>query len=297
MDICVFGAGSLGTLIGGLLADAHDVTLVGRRPHVDAIESDGLRLTGECNRTVTLEARTDPPGSADLAVVTVKSFDTDVAARELAGMDLKYALSLQNGMGNEARLASYLECPVLAGTCTYGARLSEPGVVECTGIGDVACGARTGGPSAVADQVGEAFAATGLDTVVSTEMPRKLWEKLAINAGINAATALARVPNGALVDSPAETVTRKAARETARVARDNGVELETAQAVETTLSVAEATAPNTSSMLQDIESERRTEIDAINGYVVDQAEEAVPVNETLTSLVRTWETERGLRGE
>ncbi len=297
MDICVFGAGSLGSLIGGLLADAHDVTLVGRRPHVDAIDADGLRLTGAFDSTVALEARTDAPESADLAVVTVKSFDTGVAARELAGMGLKYALSLQNGMGNEQRLAGHLACPVLAGTCTYGARLSEPGVVECTGIGEVVFGVRTGGPSAVVDRVGSAFQTTPLDTEVSTEMPRKLWEKLAINAGINAATALARVPNGALVDSPGESVAREAARETARVAQHHSIDLDTEKTVETTLSVAEATAPNTSSMLQDIESERRTEIDAINGYVVDYADDPVPVNETLTALVRTWESERKLRDE
>lgn len=291
MDICVFGAGSLGSLIGGVLAETHEVTLVGRAPHTEAVDSSRLRLAGVFDRTVDMAAQTDVPDTADLAIVTVKSFDTDVAAHELASMDRASVLSLQNGMGNEQRLANALECPVLAGTCTYGARLLEPGVVECTGRGTVALGAWDGGQSTTADRVGDAFDQTDIDATVSTGMPRRLWTKLAINAGINAATALARVPNGVLVDGPAASVLRDAARETARVARAHGVDLSPEDVVERTVAVAESTARNDSSMVQDIEAGARTEIDAINGYVVENAERPVPVNETLTSLVRAWECE------
>ena len=295
MDICVFGAGSLGSLIGGVLASEHDVTLVGRQPHIERIEANGLRITGEFERTVRPVARTDVPPEADLAVVTVKSFDTQSAARELASMDLAGVLSLQNGMGNEELLAKQLSCPVLAGTCTYGARLVEPGTVECTGLGELVLGPREGGESVLGVRVGDAFGETALEVTVSAEMPRRLWEKLAVNAGINATTALARVPNGALVGGPAESVTREAARETARTAREQGVALSIEETVEQTLAVAKATARNDSSMRQDIEAGNRTEIDAINGYVLDAAEKAVPVNETLTRLVRAWETAQGLR--
>ncbi|PSQ42434.1 2-dehydropantoate 2-reductase, partial [Halobacteriales archaeon QS_9_68_42] len=108
MDVVVFGAGNLGSLIGGLLARVHDVTLVGRHPHVRAIREDGLRIEGEITETVRPAARTDAPGSADLAVVCVKTFDTPAAAEALSGTDLEACLSLQNGMGNEATLADRL---------------------------------------------------------------------------------------------------------------------------------------------------------------------------------------------
>ena len=295
MDICVFGAGSLGSLVGGMLATEHDVTLVGRNPHVGAIREHGLSLTGALERTVHPAAATSPPAAVDLAVVTVKSFDTATAADALATVELDGALSLQNGMGNEETLAGRLDCPVLAGTCTYGARRREPGTVECTGVGDIALGPHEGGTSPLAARVGRAFAASGLETTVAADMPRRRWEKLAVNAGINATTALARVENGALVSGPAAGVATAAAREVAAVALEADVDLDPSAAADATAAVAETTAANTSSMHQDIAAGKRTEIDAINGYVVDAASEPVPVNQTLADLVRAWEWSRDLR--
>jgi len=296
VECLVFGAGSLGSLLGGLLAREHDVTLVGRDPHAATVAAEGLRVTGEVETTVRTRAVTalPPDCGADLAVVTVKAYDTEDAARALSDCDLDAALSLQNGLGNEATLASHLDCPVLAGTCTYGAILEAPGRVACTGVGEVVLGAREGGASATADEVGAAVDAAGVETTVATDMPRRLWEKLAVNAGINATTALARVENGALLDGPARGVAADAARETARAARAAGVELSDEAAVAAVERVAEATAANTSSMYQDVREGRRTEVDAINGYVADRAERA-PVNRTLAGLLRAWERARDLR--
>jgi 2-dehydropantoate 2-reductase len=296
MDVVVFGAGSLGSLVGGLLAREHAVTLVGRDPHVAAIREDGLRVTGEHEFTVHPDATTDGTLlSADLVAVTVKAFDTERAAETLATGRFEAALSLQNGMGNEETLARFLDCPVLAGTATYGAVSRNPGVVECTGRGEVVLGPREGGRSEAADRAGRAFAAAGVETTVADDMPDKLWEKLAVNAGINATTALARVENGALLDGPAREVAADAARETARVARAEGVGLSSDEAVRAVSRVGEATAANISSMHQDVLAGRRTEVEAINGYVIARARKrdlSVPVNRTLTSLLRARETDR-----
>ncbi|WP_459194519.1 ketopantoate reductase family protein [Halosimplex sp. J119] len=296
MDVLVFGAGSLGSLVGGLLARAHDVTLVGRDPHAERVSSDGLRIDGCTSEHVDPAATTAvPDGRFDLAVVTVKAFDTGAAADALAGVALDGVLSLQNGLGNEERLVDTLAVPVLAGTCTYGARLRGPGRVECTGRGEVVLGPPGGGDSALADRVGAAFDAAGVETTVAADMPRRLWKKLAVNAGINAVTALARVENGALGDGPARGPARQAAIETATVARGRGIDLSDEEAASAVERVADATAANRSSMLQDVDAGERTEVDAINGAVVDRAEVPVPVNETLTALLRAWERDCGLR--
>lgn len=296
MEIVVFGAGSLGSLIGGLLAREHAVTLVGRDPHVSTVCDRGLRVTGEYDVHVNPAATTDATGlGAALAVVTVKSFDTLEAADALATGEFGSACSLQNGMGNEEFLESALDSPVLAGTATYGAVLREPGRVECTGTGTVALGVLGGGRSDHAERAGRAFERAGLDCTVADDMPRRLWEKLAVNAAINPMTALTGVKNGAILNESPWPIAREAARETAAVAREAGVDLTDEAAVDALRRVVRATAANTSSMARDLERGRRTEIDAINGYVVDRAAGTVPVNATLTGLIKTRERVRGLR--
>ncbi|KAA9405419.1 ketopantoate reductase family protein [Haloarcula sp. CBA1131] len=292
MDIVVVGAGSLGSLVGGLLAREHDVTLVGREPHAGSVSENGLSVVGTEEFRVRPGAQTTIPQRADLALVTVKAYDTAAVAADLADCTLDACLSLQNGMGNEERLAAELDCPVLAGTCSYGARLREPGTVAFTGRGDIVLGDRNGGRSATADDVGAAFRAAGIETTVVADMPTRLWEKLAVNAGINAVTALARVANGALADSPADNIAADAVRETAAVAREQGIDLSDERAVSLVERVVDDTAANHSSMYQDISDGRQTEIDAINGYVAATATAPVPVNETLAGLVRTWERHR-----
>jgi len=299
MDILVFGAGSLGSLLGGLLARAHDVTLVGREPHVTAVRSDGLRITGVEALDVAPAATTDATGaSADLALVTVKAYDTEVAARTLATGDYGAVCSLQNGMGNEETLAGAVDAPVLAGTATYGARLVDPGHVEWTGRGTITLGAwRPADDVVTAERIAEAFRAAGLDAEATPDVRRRLWEKLAVNAAINPVTALAGVENGALTTDPLADLARTAAVETAKVARADGTDLGEETATAAVATVARETARNRSSMLQDVTRGRRTEIDAINGYVVGRAAatgESVPVNRTLAALIRGWERGAGV---
>jgi len=298
MEILVFGAGSLGSLLGGLLTREHDVTLVGRDPHMRAVAEDGLRVAGHVEATVSPDARLDPPGGADLAVVCVKAFDTEAAADALADCELDACLSVQNGMGNERTLGDRLDAPVLAGTCTYGAVRPAPGTVRCTGVGEVVLGPRAGASPSAAARVAAAFDDADVAASVDDDMPRRLHEKLAVNAGINATTALARLENGAVLDGDAGSVAAAAARETAALARAEGIDLSDRAAERALERVADATAENTSSMLQDITAERRTEIDSINGYVADRADERgldAPTNRTLAALVRAWEAGQGLR--
>ncbi|MFD1684077.1 ketopantoate reductase family protein [Halobellus litoreus] len=304
MDIVVFGAGSIGSLFGALLARVpdHSVTLVGREPHVAAVRDAGLRVTGVDEFVVRPAVTTDGTDlSADLALVTVKAFDTETAAEELATGAFRAVCSLQNGMGNEETLARHLECPVLAGTTSYGAVRESPGTVAWNGRGDVVVGPwEPTDATGVAEEVGEAFAAADLSTAVedAAGIRRRLWRKLAANAAINPTTALARVENGALGDPPGSDLVEPIAREVAATARASGVDLDADETAAAVTEVVDATAANESSMYRDVARGRRTEIDVINGYVVEQAREHgidVPTNRTLRTLIRTWEAARGLR--
>lgn len=296
MEVVVFGAGSLGSLLGGLLAQDHPVTLVGREPHIDAINRRGLRVTGAIEAVVHPRAVTAlDRAHADLAVVAVKAYNTPHAATALSDADLGAVLSVQNGMGNEDHLAAEVPCPVFAGTATYGALLQAPGVVECTGLGTITMGPHADGSLDHAHELAAGLRAAGVDTDVLPDMTPPLWEKLAVNTGINPVTALTRADNGAILDSPASAIATNAVLETAAAARDAGVNLTDDVARARLESVAEATAGNTSSMRRDLERGRRTEIDAINGYVVDRAGNTAPINSALTALIQTWEATHGLR--
>jgi len=299
MEVLVFGAGSLGSLLGGLLARAHDVTLVGREPHVSAVRGDSLRITGVETVDTHPAATTDATGAtADLALVTVKAYDTEAAARVLATGDYGAVCSLQNGMGNEEILADTVDAPVLAGTVTYGAGLIDPGHVEWRGRGTITLGAwHPADDAAVVERVAAAFRAADLDAEAVGDVRRRLWEKLAVNAAINPVTALARVENGALTEEPLAGLARTAAVETAAVARAEGVDLADETAADAAATVARETARNRSSMLQDVTRGRRTEMDAINGYVTERAaatDRSVPVNRTLAELIRGWERGAGV---
>ncbi|WP_281195595.1 ketopantoate reductase family protein [Halorubrum sp. F4] len=298
MEVLVYGAGALGSLVGGLLARAHDVTLVGRNPHMRRVHEEGLRIEGRIDACVRPRALTDGRDrSADLALVTTKAYDTDAAARALATGEYDAVCSLQNGL-TEERLVAALEPPVLAGTASYGARLLEPGRVRCTGIGEVVVGSLAGGGSALADRVARAFADAGIEAAAAVDMPRRRYEKLAVNAGINGPSALARVTNGETLEGPAGGIAREAAREVARVAKPEGIELAEPAAVDALERVARDTAANRSSMCEDVTAGRRTEVDAIYGVVLERAarrEVPVPTCRTLASVIRAWEAGQGLR--
>ncbi len=311
MQIAVLGAGAMGSLFGGLLAAAgEDVTLLTRNAaHVDAIQKRGLRIVDEqsdssADRIVSVRATTDPEtvGVVDLVLVFVKSYATADAMAEaepLLGPETD-VLTLQNGLGNAETIAAHVpDRRILVGVTTHGAIHEAPGTVHHTGTGDTALGRWRGGDAAVgeesATEIAAMLTAAGIPTEVVADPETLVWEKVLVNVGINAPTALAGVDNGALVETESgRALLRSAVTEAERVARARGHDVRE-DVVEYAITVAEQTASNRSSMRVDLESGHRTEVESLYGAVLDRAAAEsldAPVVRTLADLVRLAERDR-----
>lgn len=298
MKIAMIGAGAMGSLFGSLLAEAgKSVTLLDiRKDHVDAINTHGLTVEkGGQQKTVRISATMDAEtiGPVDLALVFVKSTHTDDAARTAARLagSTGLVLTLQNGMGNADTLANALDPGrVIAGTTSHGATFLGPGAIRHAGEGETVIGPWAPTAMDKAESVADFFNQAGIVTRAVPDVHALLWAKLFINIGINAITALTGIKNGQILDlKSTRALAREAVNEAMAVARARGIAIQ-GDPVEKVYQVADATGPNRSSMGQDVDQGRATEINAINGFIVRMAREAgipVPVNQTLTALIET----------
>lgn len=294
MRVVVMGAGAIGSMLGARLVDDHDVTLIGRRAHVQAIEDRGLEVTGHTQRTVDVDARTsaDELDPADVVFLTVKAYQTQTALADVepALGDNTFVATLQNGLGNVEAIALRVgEAHTIGGTTSHGCIFHGPGRVEHTGVGDTVIGPVDPPDRPAHHQLAETLSEAGIATEVVHSIQPELWAKAAVNAAINPTTAVTGLPNGALLeDDRLEALLEAAAVEVEQVARAKGIEVQEGAWVEKAKTVARRTAKNRSSMLQDVERGRRTEIDAICGHVAEEAAQLgveAPRNETLHALV------------
>ncbi len=299
MEILVFGAGAMGSLIGGCLARKHAVTLVARRDHVEAVRSRGLRVRGRTELTAhprAVDDVEDVEAAPDLVILTVKSYDTAAAVEALRPFwDRALFLSLQNGLGNLETVAARA-ARVLGGITYNGVTFVAPGEVDHAGEGDTVLGPFHGTGEEDAREVAAELEACGLSASVVDPIGPTLWTKAVVNACFNPLTGLLRATSGALDTSPwLQEASALVVAEAVAVAATRGVTLDEVALLERVGEVARATARNRSSMLQDLERGRRTEIDAINGAIARMGEEAgvpCPVNRVLTLLVKEAEGQR-----
>jgi 2-dehydropantoate 2-reductase len=298
VKIAVIGAGAMGSLFGALLAESgenvwlYDIW----KEHVKAINKKDLdiELNGK-TRSVSVNATTDKSqiGKTDLAIIFVKStqtHDAAVTASELMGIN-GYVLTLQNGMGNADIIGEIIDPGrIIAGTTSHGATMLGPGSIRHAGTGPTVIGIWSGIQKTGIQKIADVFNKAGIITETIKDVRNVIWAKLLVNVGINAITALTGIKNGRILDlSVTKALSRAAVEEAVEVARAQGV-IVADNTVEHVFQVAEATSVNRSSMGQDVDNKRQTEISAINGAVVKKAQKLginVPVNQTLTTLIET----------
>lgn len=271
---------------------------------VDAIRREGLTVeTSAGKHHIPLSTATTKPeeiGQADLIVIAVKAYDTELAmegAVPLLG-DKTVVLTLQNGLYN-------IECitritgknRVLGGTTAHGATQLDHAHIRHAGSGETVIGALQGERVLQVHAIADLLNSSGVTTRVTDDVNGALWSKLLINAAINPLTALTRLPNGEITEcSELVDVQRRVVEEACTVANQKGVMIHFADPVGKVMQVCKATSTNKSSMLQDILNGTKTEIDYINGAIVAEGTSCgvpTPYNQILTRLVKALEIQQG----
>ncbi|THE10512.1 ketopantoate reductase family protein [Bacillus timonensis] len=300
MKICIVGAGSLGSAIGGTLAEAGmQVFLINhRQKYVDVINTKGLILTdGMTEKRVKVQARQNCEGigPVDLLIVLVKSFNTKEAIENARGLigDHTIVMSLQNGLGNEEIIAEVVgKDRILAGKTYVGGVMLRTGCVlagtknKYTYIGEL-----DGRITDRVTQVAKLFSKAGLLTVVSHNIKGILWDKLLINTATGALSGITGLTYGSLYKVPEiKECAFEAIAEGITVAKANGIVLATEDPEEIWLKAAEGLPTDfKTSTLQSLEKGSVTEIDYINGAIVRLGKMSnipTPVNQSLVASIK-----------
>ena len=296
--ITIVGPGAIGQLFGSaLVTSGCDVTFLARSARRAARLTDrGLRI--QCGdaplRTVPARATADPAALpiADLAFICTKAYDTARAIADVGpGLGPNtIVVSLQNGAGNAETIAGTVPARQVICAVTFrGATLDPDGQVTEAGEG-VTVVAPFDKDMAAATRVGDCLRAAGFTTRVETSAETVVWSKLVLNAALNPVSALWELHNGDILAHPeAGPVALAALHEAETVARASGIDLSYPCAEAAFREVCRRTATNRASMWEDLQRGRRTEIDAINGVILRQAERVAldtPTHARLYSEVR-----------
>jgi 2-dehydropantoate 2-reductase len=298
LRVCVVGCGAVGSLFAANLGTLDDIEVWAfdlASEHVDAINANGLRLTGAGDVvgkvTATADAAAIP--ACDFGIVATKAMHTDAAIAATAHAFAAGAVAtVQNGIGNEEVLARHVE-RVIRGTTFPAGKVTAPGVVQWDVKGDT-----TIGPfepqSATTDEIdrlAEACTRAGMPTHAVADARGPQWRKVIFNAATNPLGALTGLTHGAVCEQPPlRALATGLVNEGKAVAAAQGIELDSDP--EDLIDYAarpEIAYGHKASMLQDVEARRQTEVDFLNGGIADFGRRygvPTPGHETIRALIK-----------
>ena len=299
MRVCVVGCGAVGSLFAAHLAQVHETEVWAyelQRDHVDAINSGGLRISGESDLVGEVRATTDPAQipPCDYGIVATKSMHTEAAiAATASAFDDAAVCSVQNGVGNEELVAEHAR-RVIRGTTFPAGHVVEPGHVAQDTGGKTWIGPFEPKPAAMdeVERLAEALTAGGMETLAMPDARGAQWTKLIFNAASNPVGALTGLPHGwACEREDVRALVRGLVAEGRAVADALGVELDSDpdELIDHATRVAY---DHKASMLQDVEARRPTEVDFLNGGISRFGREQgidTPLNDALWALVKGLE--------
>lgn len=298
MKFIIYGAGALGSLFGGLLSKKHDVLLIGRKKHIEAIRKNGLKIEGITNEVFHPKTVWDK-SKYDVVLLTTKAYDTKKAVRQIRKKYGKIpVLSLQNGLRNEEIIAEELGIKyAIGGITSHGATFLQYGRVYHAGRGETIIGELNGKITERIKKIAEAFNECGIETKISKEIKKEIWKKVIVNSAINGLTAILKCKNGELLrNRHAHMLLKKVCLEGIKVANAEGFDVGK-EIIKKAEEIAKKTANNISSMLQDLLKGKRTEVEEINWEIVKIAKKhgiEAPLNEFLTYAIKAIENVRHL---
>lgn len=307
MKIAIVGSGAVGGFYGALLArQGHDVSFIARGAHLEAIRRDGLRVRGAVGDFAArgrAESDTRRIGESDLVIFAVKTYDNDSALPMLGPLvgSRTCVLTLQNGVDSVDEVAAAVGREHVLGGSTYVATaIAEPGLIEQTGthrrivFGEVVDGA--GVPSARVNEIAQIMRQADIQAEPVADARPALWEKFVYLAPFAGFTGAARLPIGPLRELPGFfDLALRACEEVASVARAEGVSLPTSLQHLLRTYIDALPFETRSSLLIDLQSGKRIEVESLQGSVVRRASAKgvpVPIMQTLYAVLKPWASPR-----
>lgn len=306
MKMLIMGAGAIGSVFGGFLSNSQDVTLIGREAHISAIRKKGLRISGIWGEHLFkgLKAFTSADeckefSPYDLVLITTKSYDTEYAIMQilpLIGED-SIVVSVQNGIGNEEIIAKIVgKERTMGGMAIFGAMLIKPGHIKVTVYASECLFGTLSGDMERSKTVADIITKAGIPSLPTDDIIREKWMKVFYNIALNPLSAILKVRYGVLgIYDETKAMMRSMLQEAFKVAEAEGIRLKFKceeyfdHLMEKQLP---PTAEHLSSMLQDLEKHKKTEVDYMNGAIVRLGKFhkiKTPVNETIVNIIKTLE--------
>ena len=302
MKVVIIGAGAMGCLYGAYLSRSNDVIMLDAyRPQVDAINEHGMTvLEPDGTETLYTNVRACVSGEfdevADLVIVFVKSTFTEQALAQNSVLfgENTVVMTLQNGAGNDRRIARYVQPEnVVIGTSKHNSVNMGGGKVRHSGAGVTTIGSNADNAGETLTRIAAVLSDAGFATEVSTDIQRIIWSKLFVNLSINTFTAITRAPIGSMIDNRyAWDFAEKMICEAVDVAEADGTHFSYMEVLNMVHHVCEDVGTGYSSMYQDVQKGIPTEIDAINGAIVEQARlynVPAPYNTLIVDLIHAIE--------
>jgi 2-dehydropantoate 2-reductase len=299
--VAVIGCGAVGSLFAASLAQLDDVDVWAydvSQQHVDAINANGLRLTGAGEALGRLTATTDASTlpACDFGIVATKSMHTDAAVAAAAHAFADGAVAtVQNGVGNEEVVARHV-ARVIRGTTFPAGKVLDPGVVQWDVKGDTTLGPFEPRPAAAEEiaRLADACTRGGMPTSAVSDARPAQWRKVIFNAATNPVGALTGLTHGRVCERPdLRALVSALVDEGKAVAAAQDIVLDAdPEALIDHAARPDVAYDHKASMLQDVESRRATEIDYLNGGIARFGREhgvPTPLNDAITQLVKGLE--------